>query len=607
MKRKLIITALLIFAFGAAMADDVEFTASAPGQVIAGRQFQIVYTLKNGDGSDIRTPDFKGMNLLYGPAKSRSSQFSIINGRTTSTTEESYTYTLTAKEAGTFTIEPATITSSGKQYTSNRITVKVLPPDSNAPESSRDSRSSEQYAGQGTDDKTFARVILSKTNVYEQEAILATVKIYTRAAGIRSLESATFPSFDGFVVQDIPIQNPQVELEHYSGENYSVVVIKRALLYPQRSGKITVNSGKFEVAVQVIRPVRGLFGMMQGYEDVIKKVQTQPVTVNVKPLPAGRPESYANAVGNFTVTSEINTLTPKTNEAVTLKIKIKGKGNLKYMKDPQVEFPADFEVYDPRTDLNINTTLSGVEGSRVIEYTAIPRSAGRFDIPPVQFSYFDAAAGKYKTLQTEAYTLDVAKGKDSGGGVQVSNYTAREELKMLNEDIRYIKGGEFALRQSHEPFFGTWKYWIFYIVPAVAFAAYVAVNRRMAKENANVKLMKTRRANKVAAKRLKTAGKYLGEHNRELFYSEVLKAVWGYLSDKLMLPVSELNRDNIAAQLHKYGTTDEVAAMFIEILDICEFAQYAPSQSDEAMDKLYNDTVEAIGKMESTKKNNKQQ
>lgn len=606
MKQILTTITLLVFTFAAAIADDVKFTASAPGQVIAGRQFQIVYTLKNGDGSDLKTPEFKGMNLLYGPAKSRSSQFSIINGRTTSTTEESYTYTLTAKEAGTFTIAAATITSSGKQYTSNTLTIKVLPPDSKTQESAQGNQSISQ-SGQGTDDKTFARVILSKTNVYEQEGILATIKIYTKAAGIRSLESATFPSFEGFVVQDIPIQNPQVELEHYSGENYSVVAIKRALLFPQRSGKITIDPGKFEVAVQVIRPVRGLFGMMQGYEDVNKKIQTQPVTVNVKPLPSGKPETYANAVGNFTLTSEINTLTPKTNEAVTLKIKIKGKGNLKYIKDPQVEFPADFEVYDPKTDLDIKTTLSGVEGTRTIEYTAIPRSAGEFDIPAVQFSYFDVASGKYKTLQTQAYKLNVAKGKESSGGQVISNYTTKEELKMLNEDIRYIKSGEFELQQSPQPMYGTWKYWLSYLVPIIIFAAYVAINRKQAKENANVKLMKTRRANKVATKRLKTAGKYLKEHNKELFYSEVLKAVWGYLSDKLMLPVSELNRDNIAAELRKYGTSDEVTAMFIEILNICEFAQYAPSQSDEAMDKLYDDTVEAIGKMESTKRNSKQQ
>lgn len=605
MKQKLIILTLLIFTFSVAMADDVKFTASAPGQVIAGRQFQIVYTLQNGDGSDLKTPEFKGMNLLYGPGKSRSSQFSIINGRTTSTTEEIYTYTLTAKEAGTYTIAPATIMASGKQYTSNTLTIKVLPPDSNTQESSSPNTPSAGRAGQGTDDRTFARIILSKTKPYEQEAILATIKIYTKAAGIRSLESATFPSFEGFVVQDIPIQNPQIELEHYSGENYSVVAIKRALLYPQRSGNITIEPGKFEVAVQVIRPVRSLFGIMQGYEDVNKKIQTQSVSVNVKPLPSGKPASYANAVGNFTITSDINTLTPKTNEAVTLKIKIKGKGNLKYIKDPDVEFPADFEVYDPKTDLDTKTTLSGVEGTRTIEYTAIPRSAGEFDIPPVQFAYFDVSSGKYKTLQTEAYRLNVAKGKESSG-VQVSDYTTKEQLKMLNEDIRYIKNGEFELQQSPQPFYGTWKYWISYLIPVIIFAAYVAINRKQAKENANVKLMKTRRANKVASKRLKTANKYLKDHNKEMFYSEVLKAVWGYLSDKLMLPVSELNRDNIASELQKYGTSDEVAAMFIEILNICEFAQYAPTQSDEAMDKLYGDTVEAISKMENTKKNNRQ-
>lgn len=602
--KKLISLILFLLAVAAcSYAGDTKFSASAPGQVVAGQQFRIVYTLSNGDGKNLQTPDFPGMNLLYGPAKSQSSQFSIVNGKTTSTSEESYTYTLTASKEGTYTISPATITSDGRQYTSNSVTIKVLPPDKNAPAQQQGASGDEyrgggqQQAGSGADAKTFARLVLSKTSVYEQEAILATIKIYTKAANIRSLDNATFPSFEGFVVQDMPIQNPQIELEHFGGENYSVVIIKRALLYPQHPGKITIDPGKFDVAVQVVRPVRGFFGMMQGYEDVNKKIQTQTVTVDVKALPAGKPASFANAVGNFTLSSVINTTSPKTNEALTLKLQISGKGNLKYIKDPVVEFPADFEVYDPKTDVDLKTTTSGVEGTRTIEYTAIPRSAGEFTIPPVQFSYFDINTRTYKTLTTQEYHLNVAKGKE-GEGTRVSNFTEKEALKMLNQDIRYIKGGDLDLQKSPEPFYGTLQYWLYYILPILAFAVYVIINRKQARENANIKLVKTRKANKVASKRLKAAGKYLKEHNRELFYSEVLRAVWGYLSDKLMLPVSELNRDNVAAELKKYGVDDDTVGRFIDILNVCEFAQYAPSQSDEAMDKLYADTVEAIGKME---------
>ncbi|MEG1643890.1 MAG: BatD family protein [Bacteroidales bacterium] len=592
---------LVVTTYG--FAGDTKFSASAPRQVVAGQQFRIVYTLSNGDGKNLQTPDFPGMNVLYGPAKSQSSQFSIINGKTTSTSEESYTYTLTASKEGTYIISPAIIISDGRQYKSNSLSISVLPPDKTASvqqqgASNDEYRGGQQQAGSGTDDKTFARLSLSRTSVYEQEAILATIKIYTKAANIRSLDNATFPSFEGFVVQDIPIQNPQIELEHFGGERYSVVTIKRALLYPQHTGKITIDPGKFVVAVQVIRPVRGFFGMMQGYEDIEKRIQTQSVAVDVKPLPSGKPTSFANAVGNFTISSVINTTSPKTNEALTLKLKISGKGNLKYIKDPSVEFPADFEVYDPKTDVSLKTTLSGVEGVRTVEYTAIPRSAGEFTIRPVHFSYFDINTKTYKTLTTQGYTLNVEKGKD-GAGTNIANFTEKEALKMLNQDIRYIKSGNLNLEKSPEPFYGMWQYWLYYILPILAFAIYVIINRKQAKENANITLVRTRKANKVASKRLKVAGKYLKEHNIELFYSEMLKAVWGYLSDKLTLPISELDKENVAMELDKYGLDENTIESFIEILNTCEFAQYAPSQSDDAMDKLYADTVAAIGKMEN--------
>ncbi|MBR4119876.1 MAG: protein BatD [Bacteroidales bacterium] len=599
MKRFISIVILILFSAVTIYAQ-TQFTADAPAQVIAGQRFRVVFTLANGDGENIQVPEFSGLDILYGPARSQSSQISIINGKTTSTKEESYTYTVVASKEGKFTIPSATITSNGKQYTSNQLTITVLPPDENAPSQASSQGTTQQVAS--NDDKTFARLVLSKTSVYEQEPILATIKIYTKAANIRSLDNAVFPSFEGFVVQDIPIQNPQIELEHYNGTNYQVVAVKQALLYPQRAGKITIDKGEFTVTVQVVRPMRGFFGMMQGYEDIEKSISTQSVNVNVKSLPSGKPSSFANAVGSFTIKSSLNNKTPKANEAITYKLQISGKGNLKYIKDPEITFPADFEVYDPKTDVDIKTTTSGVSGTRTIEYTIIPRSAGDFEIPSVEFSYFDLSSKSYKTISTQSYDVTVARGDNSQQGT-MADFTNKEDLKVLAKDIRYIKNGDFELFKDATPIFGSFSYWIWYIVPTLLFIIYLIINRKQTQLNSNTQLLKTRKANKIATKRLKMASKYLKTYNKDMFYAEVLKAMWGYISDKLTIPISELSRENVSQELRTYGASEELVSQIINILDLCEFAQYAPSQGNDVMDRDYQEAIRVIGEMENIVKN----
>ncbi len=600
MKRFISIVILTLFSAVTIYAQ-TQFTTDAPAQVIAGQRFRVVYTLTNGDGENIQVPEFTGLDVLYGPARSQSSQISIINGKTSSTKEESYTYTVVASKEGKFTIPSATITSKGKQYTSNQLTITVLPQDENLSSQGSSSQTTSQQVA-SNDDKTFARLVLSKTSVFEQEPILATIKIYTKAANIRSLDNAVFPSFEGFVVQDIPIQNPQIELEHYNGTNYQVVAIKQALLYPQRAGKITIDKGEFTVTVQVVRPMRGFFGMMQGYEDIEKSIYTQSVSVNVKSLPSGKPSSFANAVGSFTIKSSLNNTTPKANEAITYKLQISGKGNLKYIKDPEITFPADFEVYDPKTDVDLKTTTSGVSGTRTIEYTIIPRSAGDFEIPAVEFSYFDLTSKSYKTISTQSYDLKVARGDNSQQGTMV-DFTNKEDLKVLAKDIRYIKNGDFKLFKEATAIYGSLSYWIWYIVPTLIFILYIIVNRKQTQLNSNTQLLKTRKANKIATKRLKMASKYLKTYNKDMFYAEVLKAMWGYISDKLTIPISELSRENVSQELRTYGASEELVSRIINILDLCEFAQYAPSQGNDVMDRDYQEAIRVIGEMENVVKN----
>ena len=591
MKKNILLIVFSLLSIGT-IYSQTKFTIEAPGQVIVGQKFKIVFTLENGDGEDLKLPEFEGMTILYGPARSQSSQFSFINGKTSSTKTESYTYTIVASKEGSYTIPSATIMSKGKQYSSNSVTIKVLPNDGT-------SSSSQMVNSQtSSDDKTFARIVLSKSSVYEQEPILVAFKIYTKAANIKSLDNAVFPSFEGFVLQDIPIQNPQVELEHYNGENYQVVTIKKALLYPQRSGKIEITKADFVTTVQVVRPIQSFFGLTQGYVDVEKNISTTPVTIDVKSLPGGSPASYANAVGDFKIKSIISKTNTKVNDAITYKLVIRGNGNLKYLKDPEVKFPADFEVYDPNTELDIEATASGVTGSRTIEYTIIPRSAGNFKIPATNFSYFDLSSKSYKTIATEPYDLIVEKG-NSNQGETVVNFADKEELKVLAKDIRYIKTGDFELTKEQIPFFGTIVYWLYYLIPTVLFVLYILINIKRAKLNSNLELLKNKKANKVASKRLKIAATYLKTYNKDKFYAEVLKAIWGYISDKLTIPLSELSRENVSNELRGYGASDELVAKIMNVIDSCEFAQYAPSQSNEIMDQLYKESVSVISEMEN--------
>lgn len=594
MKRYLILFFALVFAAGL-WADNVRFAVDGPRQVIQGQQFQLEYTLYNTSGKNLKLPEFKGCKVLYQGTSSGTS-VSVVNGKVDRQTTETHVITLRAEKEGSYTFAPATISADGRTLSTNTWKLTVLPPD-------KASASSGRSGGQSSDNTTlFARLILSKSRIYEQEAVLATIKLYTQASGVQA-ENYSFPSFEGFVVQDIDLpQNTSFSLENYNGVNYKVAVLKQCLLFPQRTGKITITPGKFDFQVETYQLVNGPFGPMRVPQGVSRSVSTNTTSVEVMPLPSGKPASFMGGVGDFSLSSSISSTHVKANEAITLKLTIKGSGNLKYLKNPELQLPNDFDTYDPKVDVNVKASAGGVSGTRTVEYTTIPRFAGTFKIPAVEFSFFDIKSKSYKTLRTEAYEITVDKGAPGSGGKTVTNFSNKEDLKLLNQDIHYIKLDKMNLVQTPTLYIDNWVYWLWYIVPALAFIVFVIINRKQAKANANVALMKNRKANKVASKRLKVAGKYLKNHDKEHFYDEVLKAVWGYLSDKLGLPNSELTKDNVAAELEKYGASAELIAEFNDILGRCEFAQYAPSQTDEAMDELYTQTVEAIGKMENTVK-----
>lgn len=580
----------------------VTFKATAPASVVEGEQFRLSYVL-NQEGRDLRLPDLSDFDILFGPSTSTSFSQRTINGKTTSERSVTYTYILVAKTTGTFTIGPASISVDGANYQSNSLKVEVLPPDEKSSQSSRGGGSS---SGSATvsDNDAFIRAIVSKNNPYEQEGFTVTFRLYT-TLNIVNFGRIQFPEFEGFMVEEIDVPvNQQLQMERYNGRNYYTADLRKTLLFPQKSGQITIPSGRLEMVFSVPsgRSVTTFFGSQELMVDVNKTLVTNPVVINVKPLPANRLASFANAVGTFTMKPNINTTQLRANEAISLRLEISGTGNMKLISNPVVEFPSNFEVYDPTVTNALNVTSNGLTGIRTIEYMAIPRYEGNYTIPPVEFSYFDINTNSYKTLTTEEYSLQIAKGDP--GSITSSNFVNQQDVR-VEQDIRFLKTGEPNYLSISNFFVGSLNYWLWYIIPFVLLVVLFIINRKQARENANVALMRNRKANKIAIKRLKLAEKYLKEQKKENFYDEVLRAIWGYFSDKLSIPVANLSKNNIENELSKNGISGELISRFMQILDTCEFARYAPAESDAEMESVYNNTFNAIGEMENRLKKSK--
>ena len=603
--RKVILFFILISTVIGAWADNkITFTANAPEVVVSGDQFRLSYTITSQKVRDFRAPSIQGFEVLMGPSRSTQSSTQIINGNVTSTSSITFTYILMAGKEGTYKIPGATIVADGDNYTSNSVEIKVLPPDQtsganngNSARSSRDQANSGKISNQ----ELFMMATASKTNVYEQEAILLTYKVYTQVnlTGLRG----DVPDLKGFHTQEVELpQQKTFTLEHYNGRNYNTTVWRQFVLFPQQTGKIEIPSVTFEGTVSQRMASSDPFDAFfngGNYVNINKNLVTPKLTINVKELPEGKPANFSGGVGEFTLSSSISTQDLKTNDAVTIKLVISGTGNMKLINTPEVAFPQDFEIYDPKVENKFNLTRNGLAGNKVIEYLAIPRHAGTYTIPPIEFSYFDLKSQSYKTLKTDAYTLNVAKGEGNSDQV-VANFTSKEDLKVLGQDIRYIKTGETRLAKKDDYFFGSMNYYLWYLIPLVLFTAFMVIYRKQAMENANVAKVRTKKANKVATKRMKNAGKLLAEKKSEAFYDEVLKALWGYISDKLSMPVSQLSKDNIEEELQKHQVADELIKEFINNLNECEFARYAPGNQDEKMDKIYSSAIDVISKMENS-------
>lgn len=606
MRKIIFLLFTILAAWQVKAADKVRFVAEAADVVVSGDQVRLVFTVNSQDIKDFRAPSIKGFDVLMGPSRSQQSSIQIINGKRTSNSSTAFTYILLAGNPGTYTIPAASVEVNGEKVFSNAISIKVLPQDQTSGNSGNNgggsaSSSRSQAAGSRiSSNDLFITATASKTTVHEQEAILLTYKVYT-VVNLRQLYGK-MPDLKGFHTQEVELpQQKTFTLEHYKGRNYNTTVWSQYVLFPQQTGKLEIPSITFDgvVAQQTISddPFDAFFNG-GGYVEVKKKITTPKVVINVQPLPA-KPAGFSGAVGEFKLASSINATDVKTNDAVTIKLTLSGTGNMKLIGTPEVKFPQDFEIYDPKVTDDYKLTNSGLTGTKTFEYLAIPRHAGNFTIPAIEFTYFDLKSNSYKTLKTEAYNLKVAKGQGNADQV-ISDFTNKESVKMLGKDIRFIKLGDSSLRPKGDFFFGTVGYYLCYLIPLLLFVVFAVIYRQKALENANVAKVKTKKANKVATRRMKLAGKLLAENKKNEFYDEVLKALWGYISDKLSIPVSQLSKDNIEAQLTNYGVQEALIAEFIGVLNECEYARYAPGNENEAMDKVYSASVEVISKMENS-------
>ena len=585
-------------------------TGSAPSHVSVGEQFRLTYTVNTQNATDFRAGDIPGeLEVLIGPNRSMQSSYQMINGHTSSSSSITYTYIVCATKNGSFTIPPAHVVVGGKTIASNALNIKV----SGSPQASsgsggspRQHRQDEQgevrdAGSQISGSDLFIKVSANKKRVYEQEPILLTYKVYT-LVGLTSLRG-DMPDLKSFYTQEVSLPSQKsFSIETFNGRPYRTTTWSQYVMFPQMTGKLQIPSITFEgIVVQQNRnidPFEAFFNGGSGYIEVKKKIIAPGIDIEVDPLPE-RPAGFSGGVGHFTVSASLNKTETKANDPVSVRITVSGTGNLKLVKQPQIELPKDFDKYEPKVTDKTKLTTAGIEGSMIYDILIVPRHQGHYEIPPVSLTYFDTTSKTYRTVTSEPLTLDVAKGSGPGA---MSDYSGQQDLQELSRDIRYIKTGNVRQQGIDEFFFGSTAYWITLAIMALVFISLFVIFRQRAIENANVTKRRAGKANKVATKRLKKASKLMADNKPGEFYDEVLRALWGYVGDKLNIPVEQLSHDNISQRLSERGVGEETIAQFIGALDECEFERYAPGDPKGNMNKVYEKAMMAIEQIEGRMK-----
>ena len=601
MKRYLLVVSLMMITWAVSAQT---LTANAPSQVQNGENFRLTYTVNTSNASDFRIGEIpEALEIITGPYTSEQSNFQMVNGHTSSSSSITYTYILCANKNGSFTIPAARVHANGKTITSNPLKVTVsgkAAGTGNAPKMHDDYDDRPQMRAAGTPisgSDLFIKVSANKQRVHEQEPILLTYKVYT-LVDLTQLEGK-MPDLTGFHSQEVKMpQQKSFHIESVNGRNYRCVTWSQYVMYPQMTGDLEIPSITFNGTViqqnRNVDPFEAFLNGGSGYVEVKRSIKAPGLKIHVDPLPK-RPDNFSGGVGKFNISGQLNKTEVKANDPITVRVVVGGVGNLKLIKQPVVNFPKDFDKYDPKVTDKTKLTANGVEGNMIYDFLAVPRNQGKYTIPPVEFTYYDVAANGYKTIKTQAFELEVDKGDGNGG-------TAVDFTDEKNQDIHAIKTGKVVRKDAASLFFGSASYWIVLALLLAAFIALMIIFRRRAIENADIVKMRGKKANKVANKRLRAAHKLMVAGKQGEFYDEVLRALWGYMGDKLNIPVSELSHDNIADKLAEHHVDEQTVNTFIEALDECEFERYAPGDAAGNMNKTYESAATAIEKIEEVMK-----
>ena len=592
-------------------------TVSAKKQVVVGERFQVVFET-NAESRSFQAPSFEGFNVVGGPFTSSSSSIQMVNGSVTRTTRNSYTYALQATREGSFRIGAASVMVGGDKVSSEPFEIQVLPDDGSYAASGGGGGASNQGQPQhNTNDPQvsgkdlFLRCIPSKKSVCVGDQIVLVYKLYTKGP-VSSVSVSKMPSYAGFWTKDCSDNSGKLKQssEYVNGIEYTTAEIQRVIIVPQRSGKLTIDPMSMECIAQ-IRTERSNRRSMDPFEaffndpffnnniaNVQKELSSQSLTIDVKSLPEnGKPASFAGAVGNYKFNSSIDKSELSTNEAVTVTLTVSGSGNIELLQMPEPVFPPDFEVYDPKITTSTDANSQGMTGTKKAEYLAIPRRAGSFTIPPVEFSYYNPATESYQTLSSESYELSVRKGKDTEGegGVYASN---QEDIKYLGSDVRHIMNDGAQLKPMHATFFASPVYFSILLGLLIVFIVLLFILKKRADLAKDTAANRNRKADKVARGRLKSAYQYLKAKDQEKFYVEMSQALWGYIADKLGIERSKLSMETVSETLQGKNVPAELTQQFVDALNYCEFARFAPGSAEEKMDDLYQRGIDVISKAE---------
>lgn len=576
------------------------FTASTSSSTVTvGQQFRITFSVQGSNASNFKAPDFGGLNILQGPTQMF--QTNSFNGNVSQTIEISYI--VSAPKEGTFKVGAATIVSGGKNVQSNALTITATK-----------SASGGKSADGGTDlsKSVFLRVSAGKSNVIMGEPVVVTYKLYTKVA-LLNYTIEKLPATDGFWSEEIKMpQQAEWRDENLDGVGYKVADLKKVVLFPQRSGSLKIEPMEGEVIARIqVKRQRSndpfdqmfndpFFGNPFGnmVQDVKVPLRSNGLNINVKDLPeSGKPVDFNGAVGSFEMETEVTPKEVKANDALNVKIKISGKGNLKLIEAPKLNVPPEFEVYDPKISLNTNATSAGVSGSKTFEYVVIARNQGEFKISTEPFSWFSIENNSYRTKPAQEFVVNVLKGDGSSGQAYVGGSTNKEDVQLIGKDIRYIKTTT-PIYVTSDTFFASNTFHVLLTAPALFFIGFLFVRRKKQMDDKDIAGMKNRRANSIAKKRLIKAKKLLEKNNKPLFLEELAKAIWGFTSDKLKLPTSELNKENIESKLAGGQVKADTISDFMKVLDACEYARFAPSGMSESNEELYKSGIEIISKLE---------